>query len=71
MIFWIYQQLDFKRSLLKKGFSNSDVNHEEDFENNSIVDVNTDTIDIEDTTIQTNSTTVPDYVNKFSFYDDP
>ena len=27
--------------------------------------------DIEDTTMQTNSTTVPDYVNKFNFYDDP
>ena len=36
---------------IKEGFSNSDVNHEEDFENNSVVDVNADTIDIEDTTM--------------------
>ena len=35
------------------------------------MDPNADTIDIEDTTMQTNSTTVPDHVNKFSFYDDP
>ena len=33
---------------IKEGFSNSDVNHEEDFENNSIVDANADTIDIEE-----------------------
>ena len=56
---------------IKEGFSNSHIHHEEDFENNSIVDPNADTIDIEDTTMQTNSTTIPDHVNKFSFYDDP
>ena len=56
---------------IKEGFSNSDIHHEEDFDNNLIVDPNADTIDIEDTTIQTNSTTVPDHVNKFSLYDDP
>ena len=56
---------------IKESFSNSDIHHEEDFENNSIVDPNADTIDIEVTTMQTNSTIVPDHVNKFSFYDDP
>ena len=56
---------------IKEGFSNSDIHHEEDFDNNSIVDPHADTIDIEDTTMQTNSTTVPDHVDKFSFYDDP
>ena len=60
-----------RKELIKEGFLNSDIHHEEDFENNSIVDLNADTIDIEDTTMQTNSTTVPDHVNKFSFYDDP
>ena len=60
-----------RTEFIKEGFSNSDIHHEEDFENNSIVDPNADTIDIEDTTMQTNSTTVPDHVNKFSFYDDP
>ena len=56
---------------IKEGFSNSVVTHEENFENNSVVDVNADTIDIEDKTIQTNSTTVPQDVYKFCFYDDP
>ena len=56
---------------IKEGFPNSDIHHEEDFDNNSIVDPNADTIDIKDTKMQTNSTTVPDHVNKFSFYDDP
>ena len=37
-------QTDF----IKESFSNSDFNHEEDFENNSVVDVNADTIDIEE-----------------------
>ena len=56
---------------IQEGFSNSDVTHEEDFENNSVVDVNADTIDIDDKTIQTNSTNVPQDVNKFCFYDNP
>ena len=71
MILWIFQQLDFEQSSSKNAFSNSDVNHEEDFENNYIVDVNADTIDIEDKTMQTNSKTVSDNVNKFCFYEDP
>ena len=36
---------------IKEGFSNSDITCEEDFENISIVDVNADTIDIEDKTM--------------------
>ena len=60
-----------RTDFIQEGFSNSDIHHEEDFDNNSIVDPHADTIDIEDTTMQTNSTTVPDHVNKFSFYDDP
>ena len=35
------------------------------------MDPHADTIDLEDTTMQTNSTTVAEHVNKFSFYDDP
>ena len=53
-----------RTEFIKEDFSNSDIHHEEDFDNNSIVDPHTDTIDIEDTTMQTNSTTVPDHVNK-------
>ena len=34
--------------IIIEGFSNFDFNHEEDFENNSVVDVNADTIDIEE-----------------------
>ena len=60
-----------RTDFIQEGFSNSDIHHEEDFDNNSIVDPHADTIDIEDTTMQTNSTTVPEHVNKFSFYDDP
>ena len=33
--------------IIIEGFSNFDFNHEEDFENNSVVDVNADTIDID------------------------
>ena len=35
------------------------------------MDPHADTIDLEDTTMQTNSTTVAEHVNKFSFCDDP
>ena len=40
-----------RTEFIKEGFSNSDIHHEEDFENNSILDPNADTIDIEDTTM--------------------
>ena len=36
---------------IQKGFSKSDIIHEEDFENNSVVAVDADTIDINDETI--------------------
>ena len=36
-----------RTDFIREGFSNSDFNHEEDLENNSVVDVNTDTIDID------------------------
>ena len=60
-----------RTEFIKEGFSNSDIYHEENFENNSVVNDHADTIGIEDATIQANSTTVPGHVNKFSFYDDP
>ena len=36
-----------RNDFIRAGFSNSDFNHEEDFENNSVVDVNDDTISID------------------------
>ena len=36
-----------RTDFIRAGFSNSDFNHEEDFENNSVVDVDDDTIGID------------------------
>ena len=53
-----------RTEFINEGFSNSDIHHEEDFDKNSIVDPHADTIDLEDTTMQTNSTTVAEHVEK-------
>ena len=55
---------------INEGFSNSDtdVHIEEDFDHNSIVDPNEDTIDFEPTTMQININTVAEQVHMLSFF---
>lgn len=54
-----------RNNFIQEGFSNSDIVHEEYFDSISLVEANT--IDLKDYILDTNSTTVPNIMDKFCF----